>query len=145
MSYFDMFCRIACNPILYMYNNYSNVPIMTLSSQFFLGVLVHQDLNQMKGGMQMSKKSLERVVILIIVLLIWNSYPDYIKRAVQIMIEIIMWLYHILKSIIAGQRYPRKLGNVNFLHVHLFIIYHLFIYLCKMLYLYFLSNMIWIC
>jgi len=50
----------------------------------------------------MSKKSLERVVILIIVLLIWNSYPDYIKRAVQIMIEIIMWLYHILKSIIAG-------------------------------------------
>jgi hypothetical protein len=50
----------------------------------------------------MSKKSLERVVILIIVLLIWNSYPDYIKRAVQIMIEIIMWLYHILKSIVAG-------------------------------------------
>jgi len=49
----------------------------------------------------MSKKSLERVVILIIVLLIWNSYPDYIKRAVQIMIEIIMWLYHILKSIVA--------------------------------------------
>ena len=50
----------------------------------------------------MSKKSLERVVILIIVLLFWNSYPEYIKRAVQIMIEIIMWLYHILKSIIAG-------------------------------------------
>ena len=138
MSYFDMFCRIACNPILYMYNNYSNVLVMTLSSQFFLGVLVHQDLNQMKGGMQMSKKSLERVVILIIVLLIWNSYPDYIKRAVQIMIEIIMWLYHILKSIIVGQRYPRKLGNANFLHAHLSIIYHLFIYLCKQFYLYFL-------
>ena len=50
----------------------------------------------------MSKKNLERVVILIIVLLLWNSYPEYIKRAVQIMIEIIMWLYHILKSIIAG-------------------------------------------
>ena len=50
----------------------------------------------------MSKKSLERVVILIIVLLLWNSYPEYIKRAVQIMIEIIMWLFHILKSIIAG-------------------------------------------
>ena len=138
MSYFDMFCRIACNPILYMYNNYSNVLVMTLSSQFFLGVLVHQDLNQMKGGMQMTKKKLERVVILIIILLIWNSYPNYIKRAVQIMIEIIMWLYHILKSIIAGQRYLRILGNANFLHVHLFIIYHLFIYLCKQFYLYFL-------
>jgi len=50
----------------------------------------------------MSKKNLERVVILIIVLLLWNSYPEYIKRAVQIMIEIIMWLFHILKSIIAG-------------------------------------------
>ena len=50
----------------------------------------------------MTKKKLERVVILIIILLIWNSYPNYIKRAVQIMIEIIMWLYHILKSIVAG-------------------------------------------
>ena len=138
MSYFDMFCRSCCNCFFYMYNNYSNVLEMALPSQFFLGVLVHQDLNQMKGGMQMSKKSLERVVILIIVLLIWNSYPDYIKRAVQIMIEIIMWLYHILKSIIAGQRYLRILGNANFLHVHLFIIYHLFIYLCKQFYLYFL-------
>ena len=85
-----------------MYNNYSNVLEMALPSQFFLGVLVHQDLNEMKGGMQMTKKKLERVVILIIILLIWNSYPNYIKRAVQIMIEIIMWLYHILKSIIAG-------------------------------------------
>ena len=138
MSYFDMFCRNPCNPILYMYNNYSNVLEMALPSQFFLGVLVHQDLNQMKGGMQMTKKKLERVVILIIVLLLWNSYPEYIKRAVQIMIEIIMWLYHILKSIIAGQRYLRILGNANFLHVHLFIIYHLFIYLCKQFYLYFL-------
>mgnify|MGYP000268377204 FL=1 len=50
----------------------------------------------------MTKKKLERVVILIIVLLLWNSYPKYIKRAVQIMIEIIIWLYHVLKSIIAG-------------------------------------------
>ena len=50
----------------------------------------------------MTKKKLERVVILIIILLFWNSYPEYIKRAVQIMIEIIMWLFHILKSIIAG-------------------------------------------
>ena len=45
MSYFDMFCRIACNPILYMYNNYSNVLEMALPSQFFLGVLVHQDFS----------------------------------------------------------------------------------------------------
>ena len=50
----------------------------------------------------MRKKNLVRVVILIIVLLFWNSYSEYIKRAVQIMIEIIMWLCHILKSIIAG-------------------------------------------
>ena len=105
MSYFDMFCRSCCNCFFYMYNNYSNVLEMALPSQFFLGVLVHQDLNQMKGGMQMTKKKLERVVILIIVLLLWNSYPKYIKRAVQIMIEIIIWLFHVQKSIIAGQRY----------------------------------------
>ena len=45
MSYFGMFCQNACNTIIYVYNNYSNVQEWRYLLNFF-GVLGNQDFTE---------------------------------------------------------------------------------------------------
>ena len=98
---------------------------------FFQGFWCTKIFHQMKGGTVNDQKETRKssnfdyhfIILEQLPRIYKTRRPDYDRNHYMV-----IPCFEIYYSQIA---LSKKLGNANFLHVHLFIIYHLFIYLCK--------------